>query len=187
MEKRTKDVRKTADRPASLLRTARVSIILMVLAGSMIAAGVYLRTRPEWTLRGDIRDYNRGVLTCQQMLWGPLVSSEESLISVYPHVIENAGARFTKVAEESKDKKLRSLALYNLGTLTGRAAFFRQQLAGIDLGDAIAKLTDAIRNDPDNEDAKYNKELLERVLTRKGNPKAGPGAGYSPGAVNKGF
>ena len=187
MKKRTKDGRKTADRPASLLGTAWISVLLLVLAGSMIAAGVYLKIRPEWTLRGDIREYNRGVLACQQMLWGPLVSSEESLLSVYPHVIENAGGRFAKAAEESKDKKLRSLALYNLGSLTGRAAFFRQQLPGIDLGDAIAKLTDAIRYDPDNEDAKYNKELLERLLTRKGNPKAGPGAGYSPGAVNKGF
>ena len=187
MEKKTKDVRNTAERPASLLRKAGVSILLLVLAGSMIAAGAYLKTRPEWTLRGDIRDYNSGVLTCQQMLWGPLVSSEESLLSVYPHVIENAGGRFAKVAGESKDKKLLSLALYNLGTLTGRAAFFHQPLPGIDLGDAIAKLTDAIRYDPDNEDAKYNKELLERLLTRKGNPKAGPGAGYSPGAVNKGF
>jgi hypothetical protein len=187
MDKRIKDVRKTASPPASFLRTAWLSILLLVVAGAMVAAGVYLRTRPEWTLRGDIRDYNMGVLTCRQMLWGPLVSSEESLLSVYPHVIENAGGRFAKVAEESRDRKLRSLALYNLGTLTGRAAFFHQQLPGIDLGDAIAKLTDAIRNDPDNEDAKYNKELLERVLTRKGNTKAGPGAGYSPGAVNKGF
>jgi hypothetical protein len=61
MEKRTKDARKTAGRPASLLRTAWVSILLLVAAGSMIAAGVYLRIRPEWTLRGDIREYNRGV------------------------------------------------------------------------------------------------------------------------------
>jgi hypothetical protein len=187
MEKTTKEVRGTSRRPASLVRIAWVSILLLVLGGLMIGAGFYLKSRPDWTLRTDIREYNRGVVTCQEMLWGPLVSSEESLLSVYPHVIENAGGRFAKVGAESQDKKLRSLALYNLGTLTGRAAFFKEQLPGIDLGDAIAKLTDAIRSDPDNEEAKYNKELLERVLTRKGIPKGGPGEGYSPGAVNKGF
>jgi hypothetical protein len=187
VEKTVKEVRKTVSRPTSLARTAWVSLLLFVLAGLMIAAGVYLKSRPEWTLRTDIREYNRGVTTCQEMLWGPLVSSEESLLSVYPHVIEKAGGRFAKAGAESTDKKLRSLALYNLGTLTGRAAFFQQPLPGIDLGDAIAKLTDAIRNDPDNEDAKFNKELLEKVLTRKGIPKAGPGPGYSPGVVHKGF
>ena len=187
MEKMAKEVGKTVSQTTSLLRIAWTSTLLLAVAGLMIAAGVYLRARPEWTLRPDIRDYNRGVATCQEMLWGPLVSTEESLLSVYPHVIEKAGGSFAKAGAESTDKKLRSLALYNLGTLTGRAAFFHRQLPGIDLGDAIAKLTDALRNDPNNEDAKFNKELLERVLTRKGTPKAGPGAGYSPGAVSKGF
>lgn len=186
MEKVAKVVKKTAG-PASFSSIAWVSILLLLLGGLMIGSGVYLRSRPDWTLRTDVKEYNGGVLTCQQMLWGPLVSTEESLLSVYPHVLENAGGRFAKVGSESTDKKLRSLALYNLGTLTGRAAFFRQQLPGIELGDAIAKLTDAIRSDPSNEDAKFNEELLERVLTRKGTPKAGPGAGYSPGAVYKGF
>lgn len=187
MDKVTKDVRTVRRLPASLLRIAWVNIILLVLAGLLIGSGVYLKSRPEWTLRTDIREYNRGVLTCQQMLWGPLVSTEDELLSVYPHVIEKAGGDFTKVGAESTDKKLRSLAFYNLGTLIGRAAFFRQQLPGIDFGDAIAKLTDAVRDDPNNEDAKFNKELLERVLVKKGTPKAGPGLGYSPGVVQKGF
>jgi hypothetical protein len=179
--------RTPVNHPTSFLRRAWGSILLLILAGLMVTAGLYLKSRPEWTFRSDVQEYNRAVQTCQEMLWGPLVSSEASLLSVYPHVMENAGGRFARVGAESSDRRLRSLAFYNLGTLTGRAVFFRQQPPGIDLGDAIAKLSDAIRNDPDNEDAKFNRELLERLLTRRGEPKAGPGAGYSPGAVNKGF
>jgi len=111
------------------------------------------------------------------MLWGPLVATEEALLSVYPHVIETAGGHFVKAAAGSNDRELRSLAFYYLGTLTGRAAFFQQLLPGIDLGDAIYKLTDALWDDPNNEDAKFNKELLEMVLDRKEITEAGPGLG----------
>ena len=187
MEYATKDVRTKRSLLASLLKAAWVNIVLLVLAGLLVGSGTYLKDWTEWTLRTDVREYNKGVEICQQLLWGPLVSTEAELLSVYPHVIEKAGGNFAKVGAESSDKKLRSLAFYNLGTLTGRAAFFRQQLPNIDFGDAIAKLTDAIRDDPNNEDAKFNKELLEKVLVRKGSTKAGPGLGYSPGVIQKGF
>jgi hypothetical protein len=187
MEKVRKGVKKTLALGASLVKKAWVNIVLFLLAGVIIGSGVYLRSRPEWTLRTDIREYNRGVSAYQEILWGPLVSSEESLLSVYPHAIEYAGGRFERAGSESTDKKLKSLAFYNLGTLIGRVAFFRQQLPGIDVGVALTKLAEAIRNDPHNEDAKFNKELLDRVLERKKEGTAGPGPGYSPGVVDKGY
>lgn len=187
MEKARKGVKKTLALGASLVRKAWVSIVLFLLSGIIIGSGVYLRSQREWTLRTDIREYNRGVSAYQEKLWAPLVSSEEALLSVYPHVIEYAGGRFEKAGSESTDKKLKSLASYNLGTLIGRAAFFSQRLPGIEMVEAIMNLRQAIRNDPDNEDAKFNLELLERVLEGKEEGAAGPGPGYSPGAVDKGY
>ena len=145
------------------------------------------RSQREWTLRSDIAQYNRGVAAYQEILWGPLVSSEETLLSVYPHAIEYAGGRFERAGSESTDKRLKSLAFYNVGTLIGRVAFFRQRLPGIDVAVALTKLAEAIRNDPNNEDAKFNRELLERMLEKKEIGAAGPGPGYSPGAVYKGY
>jgi len=187
MAKVRKRVKKPLSLRASFLRKAWVNVILFLLAGGVIGLGVYLRSKPEWTLRTDIREYNRGVSAYQELLWAPLVASEESLLSVYPHVVERAGERFENAGSESKDKKLRSLASYNLGTLIGRVAFFGQPVPGVQVAEALAELAEAIRDDPHNEDAKFNLELLERVLERKGEEAAGPGPGYSPGSVYKGY
>jgi hypothetical protein len=174
---------------ASFARKAWVDIVIFLLAGVLIGSGVYVRSQREWTLSTDIGQYNRGVSAYQELLWAPLVSSEESLLSVYPHVIEKAGESFDKASSESRDQKLKSLASYNSGTLLARTAFLSQQLpdtASYIVG-ALSKLGEAIRNDPHNEDAKFNLELLERVLERKEVEAAGPGPGYSPGAVYKGY
>jgi hypothetical protein len=187
MGKVRKWVKKTSG--ASLVGRIWVDIALFLLAGVIIGLGVYLWSQPEWILRTDIKEYNQGVFHYQEKLWAPLVSSEEMLISVYPHVIEYAGGRFEKAGLESTDKKLKSLASYNLGTLLGRTAFLSQRLPGTEsyLVGAITNLGEAIRNDPHNEDAKFNLELLERVLEGKEEEAAGPGPGYSPGAVYTGY
>lgn len=198
MEKVRKGVKKPLALGASLVRKAWVDIALFLLAGVIIGSGVYVRdiignkgsrSQPEWTPRTDIREYNLGVFYYQEKLWAPLVSSEEMLLSVYPHVIEYSGGRFEKAGLESTDKKLKSLASYNLGTLLGRVAFFSQRLPGIEYNmvGAITNLRQAIRNDPNNEDAKFNLELLERVLGEKEEGSAAPGPGYSPGVVDKGY
>jgi hypothetical protein len=186
-----KQVRRGAKRilavGAFAARNAGANIVLLVLAGVMIGFGFYFKSRPAWATRSDIREYNAGVTTYQNLLWGPLVSTEESLISVYPHVIERAGGSFDSANSQSTDKELKSLACYNLGTLIGRAAFFSVQLPGIDLGESLTKLGEAIRDNPNNEDAKYNYELLERRIERKKEGQAGPGPGYGAGIFNKGY
>lgn len=168
-------------------RRAWVSLIILLVAAGIIGTGVYLRFQPDWTLRDDIRQYNRAVATYQELLWAPLVASEQSLLTVYPHVVENAGGRFERAGSASTDSKLKSLATYNLGTMIGRAAFFSQPLPGVEVPEALTKLSEAIRYDPDNEDAKFNLELMERMMERKEEEAAGPGEGYSPGSVYKGF
>lgn len=175
----------------SLVKKARVSIILFLLAGIIIGLGVYLRSQPEWTLRTEIREYNQGVsdyhIPPSKESVGPPLFSSKPLPSVYP--IERARAHFEKACSESTDKKFKSIAFYNLGTMVGRLAFDERLLSTrrIEMAEAISKLAEAIRNDPNNKDAKFNKELLDRVQTKEGKEKGGPGPGYSPGAVQKGF
>lgn len=189
----------------ALARKSWVNIISFVLAGIMIGSGVYVRSRPEWTLRADIRAYNQGVSTYQLLLWEPLfsetlpaprlfpsetppspsLSSEEMVLSVYPHVVEKAGVHFEKARLKSSDKKLKSLAFYNLGTMFGRLALGEGRLT--DMAGAITKLRQAIRYDPNNEDAKFNLELLERAVGVEAKERGGPGGGYAPGAVDKGY
>lgn len=207
-------VRKRANRipalGASMVRKAWVDIALFLLAGVIIGSGVYLRTQPERTTRTDLREYNKGTSTCQLLLWEPLfspetlpslsdsseetppsppLSSEEMILSVYPHVIEKAGPYFEKAASDGADKKLKSLALYNLGTMLGRLALAEglPSARRSDMTQALTKLGEAIRNDPNNEDAKFNLELLERAVGVEEKPKGSAGPGYSPGAVDEGY
>jgi len=57
----------------------------------------------------------------------------------------------------------------------------------IELAHAITSLGEAVRSDPDNEDAKYNLELFEKAAQIQGDKEGAPEEGYSPGAVEKGY
>jgi len=195
---------KVLARGVSLVGKVWIDLVLLLLAGVTFGFGVYVSSRPEWTLRADITAYNQGVSTYQSLLWRPLfsealpaprlfpsetapspsLSPEEMILSVYPHVVEKAGVQFEK-AGSSGDKELKSLAFYNLGTMFGRLALGEGRLN--DMAEAITKLRQAIRDDPDNEDAKFNLELLERAVGVEPEERAGPGGGYAPGAVEKGY
>lgn len=188
MEKARKGVKRILALIASLVRTAGVNIILFFLAGVIISSGVYLRSQPEWIKRTDVREYNQGVSAVPSSfeVKGPLIVSPETLPSGYP--IERARAYFEKAGLESTDKKLKSLAFYNFGTMTGRRAFYERLPSTrlIKMAEAITMLAEAIRNDPNNEDAKFNRELLERVVYKEETEQeAPPGGGYSPGTVDK--
>jgi hypothetical protein len=89
----------------------------------------------------------------------------------------------------STDKKIKSLAYYNFGTLVGREAYALRLAVPprIEMAEGIRKLGEALRADPNNEDAKFNLELMERVAEKQGAQQGGPGPGYSPGAVEKGY
>ena len=182
---------KKAAARGSFLKRARVDILLFLLAGILVGSGVYLKSHPEWTVRTDIRAYNEGVAAYRvppsKEGVGPALYSKEGLPSVYP--IERARAHFEKACAETTDKKLKSIAFYNLGTMVGRLAFDERLLSTqrIEMSEAISKLAEAMRNDPENEDAKFNRELLDRVQSKQGKERGAPGPGYSPGAVQKGF
>lgn len=189
MAKESREARLPGLPIASFLRKFWIDIVMFLVAGVLIGSGIYARLQDEWTLRPDIKEYNQGVLSYEELLWAPLVSSEESLLSVYPHAIERAGGSFDKASSESKDRELVSLASYNSGTLLGRTAFLSQPLPNTNsyVVMALTKLGDAVRNDPHNEDAKFNLELLEKVLETNEVEGAGAGPGYSPGAIYKGY
>ncbi len=157
----------------------KTSLFLFLGAGILIAGGAYLKSHPEWSLRTDIQDYNLGVSAY----------FEPPTPEVKP--VEKAAPYFEKAASESEDKRVKSLALYNLGTMIGKEAFEARGLtttfrAG-EIVTAVRDLAGAVRNDPHNEEAKFNLELLERMLGSEVRKEAGPGPGYSPGEVDIDF
>ncbi len=191
MREKGKEEKKGTSSGTSLLKRAKFNIFLFLLAGILIGSGVYVKFHPEWMVRTDIREFNQGVadyhVPPSKGPGGPPLFSSKPLPSVYP--IERVRVHFEKVCSETSDKKLKSLAFYNLGTIVGRLAY-DERLVGtrrIEMAEAISKLAEALRNDPNNEDAKFNKELLDRVKATEGKERGAPGPGYSPGAVQKGF
>jgi hypothetical protein len=127
----------------------------------IIGFGVYLSFQPEWAKRADIKLYNQGVSA--SLLPAELLPATNDRPSEYP--IIRAAAYFQQAASESTDNRLKALAFYNLGTLMGSDAL--SALSGSTpsfvLPDAINKLAEAVRLNPDNEDAKYNLELFEAL------------------------
>jgi hypothetical protein len=174
---------------AAVARRAWLGTSLIVLAGLAIACGFYFRSQPKWIVPPAVRSYNQG-LAAYHLPPGLLQASEERP-SEYP--IERATAYLRQAASESTDQKLRSLALYNLGTLIAREAYASSfgfgllEAPRVEMNEAILWLAEATRLDPDNEDAKYNLEVLDRTGADQGQEEGAPGPGYSPGAVDKGY
>lgn len=150
---------------------------LLVLAVISIGTGSYLKTDPAWMHQTYYDYYNQGILARSE---------------------EKAANDFAFIANNSKDPWLRSLALAQVGTITGKQAFderltaeSRYQIARY----SIEILKEAVVNNPDNEEAKYNLELLlsrlpdlEQEAEEEGNgeePNQQPG--YSHGGENRGY
>lgn len=189
MDKTSTRARRILVQAASLLRKAWVSTVLIVLAGLMIASGFYIKSQPKWIVRPTIRAYNQGVAAYRSPP-GLLPASEERPPE-WP--IQRAAEYFKEAASEGTDKKLRSWALYNLGTVSAREAYASTLAFGlvgtprVEMSEAILWLAEAIRLNPANEDAKYNLEVLDKVRALEGEDQGAPGPGYSPGAVDRGF
>lgn len=157
-------------------------ILLSVLTIVFIGAGLYFNTEPEWTKKTFPDHYNKGV---SDYLEGRG---------------EEAYGQFGHVASLSDDPKLKSLAFYNAGTMLGEVvadrslpAYLRFQVAQF----AIESLEEALRNNPNDEEAKYNLEFIRNILPKllikiqqeeeDGAGKPQPGPGYSPGEEDKGY
>ena len=195
MEKVRKKEKKILVMGASLVRRAWLNIILFLLAVAMIISGVYLGSQTHWVKRADINWYNEGLLVYS--LPAELLPETDDRPEEYPVV--RAAAYFQEAALESTDDGFKALALYNLGTLMGKdtLTIVSGGTARFAVAEAINKLAESVRIDPDNEDAKYNLELLEELqsmLTPATPPVIVPvsgflggGSGYSGGAVHKGY
>jgi hypothetical protein len=197
MEKVRRVVKRILVVRASLLRKAWVNIILFLLAGAMIVSGIYLSSQTGGTKRADIKWYNQGVAAYNATEYWIPPENEDLIDPKFP--LENllrAAAYFQQAASESTDNSLKTLALYNLGTLIGRDYLVFMEARSPELGMAtgISKLAEAIRIDPNNEDAKYNLELLEKVqesIAQQGEITSGlgyiGGAAIYVGAEDKGY
>jgi hypothetical protein len=194
MEKIIKEQEEVSVVRASLGRKTGLNIALFLLAVVIIVFGVYLSFQPEWAKRADIKLYNQGVSSL--LLPAELLPATGDRPSEYP--IIRAAAYFQQAASESTDNRLKALALYNLGTLMGKDAL--SALSGSPpsfvLADAIDKLTEVVRLNPDNEDAKYNLELFkalqfestrEQWLSDALLAMLTPAPGFFLGGTDKGF
>lgn len=180
--------RRSLAQAGSYVRKAWLSGLLILLGGLLIVAGFYAKSQPKWMVKSTLRAYNQGV-DVYHLPPGLLPASDERP-SEWP--IQRARAYWEQAAGD-KDEELRALAFYNLGTFLAREAYASSLAYGlldsprVDMTEAILRLREAIRLDPDNEDAKYNLEVCDRVANVEGEKEGGPGPGYSPGAVEKGY
>ncbi len=169
-------------------RKAWLSGLLIFLGVLLLAAGFFANSQPAWKVKPTVRAYNMGIDAYHEPP-GLLPASDERP-SEYP--IERARAYWEQASQDT-DEGLRALAFYNLGTFLAREAYASSLAFGlldsprVDMNEAIVRLSEAIRLDPDNESAKYNLEVLDRMASVKGEQEGGPGEGYSPGAIEKGY
>jgi hypothetical protein len=196
MEKTKKGEGKVLFIDAFLVRKAGLNIALFVLAILMIGMGIYLFSGPDWAQRNDIKLYNQGVTTYD--LPAELLPATDNRPSEYP--IVRAVAYYQEVVTESTDDELRAIAFYNLGTIMGdnAASVIRNATPSFGIAEAYARLIEAVRLDPSNENAKYNLELCEKIQAILTPAKAqiivpsktgyiGGSSGFSSGLAHKGY
>jgi len=193
METEKKTIRTLPSGWASLIRAAWVNLVVIVLAALCAGFGFYLRARPDWAKRADIREYNLG-----RSAYNDVVLPRGA------NATEKASAHFEKAILQTPDPKIKALALCNLGTMNGKLAFDAvrsikqtyavRRLKGVESDEnllmarqeikkALRNLAEAVRIDPSLEDAKFNLELLE---TERGEGEV-RGSRFSPGQVDKGY
>ncbi len=186
MQKASKPVRKNLISRIPWLKEVWANVILLLLALALIGVAVTSSISPDLATRDDIELYNKGVIA-NNAPPGRLPAAD-GRPAEYP--IERANAYYLQAASKTTDDKLKSVALYNRGTQIGRDAYGLSIMGyppPIELAHAITSLGEAVRSDPDNEDAKYNLELFEKAAQIQGDKEGAPEEGYSPGAVEKGY
>lgn len=193
MDPKNKGAQKIKSRQIPFIRRSWLNIVLLVLAALSITAGTYLGTRPDWTKRSDIQEYNLGISNYKE------IPTRQGA-----GITEKAVAHFEKALIQSNDQKVKALALCNIGTVNGKLAlgairniqeaYAVRRIKGVEndenlliarqeIRKAIQKLAEAVRIDPTLEDAKFNLELLEQQ--RGEGAVIGPR--YSSGQVDKGY
>lgn len=195
MEKMREGRNKAIVTTASLLRKGWLNIILFIVAVIIIGVGAYLGSQTHLAKRSDVNWYNQGVSIYN--LPEELLPTTDDRPSEYPNI--RAAVYLQQAILESKDDNIKALAHYNLGTLMGKdaLAIVSGHTPRFSLTEAISNLAEATRINPSNENAKYNLELIQKVqsiLTPQSPPIivpvagfSGGGAGYSGGAVHKGY
>jgi tetratricopeptide (TPR) repeat protein len=162
----------------SFRRRGIINAIMFVTALVIAIIGINLIYADSY--RSDLLLYNKGVavyneaeLIPEDVFKSPPKFPEENII--------DAAAYFQQSEAISNNNEIKSLALYNIATMIGRdyVLFSYERLSGIGLEDAISYLKEAIRLDPDNEDAKYNLEYLERIQIERQESSGGVGSGGS--------
>ena len=170
------------------IRKKLAGIVLLISAIILISFGFYTHLHPDWTLNPDIRAYNLGSFYYTVPPGSLPAIPSESRPEEWP--IERAAAYWAKAASMTTDSHLKSLALYNVGALIARESYAGSLSSGtaqVEMATGITNLKESLRIDPDNEDAKYDLELLERVAKIQSVEQGAPGEGFSPGAEEEGF
>jgi hypothetical protein len=170
------------------LRRKWTSIAFLISAGILISLGFYIQHHPDWTLNSDIRAYNLGSFYYTVPPGSLPAIPSEGRPEEWP--IERAAAYWSKAASITRDNYLKSLALYNVGALIARESYASSLSSGtaqVEMAMGIANLKEALRIDPNNDDAQYDLELLEKMAKIQSLEEGAPGEGFSSGAIEEGF
>ncbi|MDD4924212.1 MAG: hypothetical protein PHF74_05190 [Dehalococcoidales bacterium] len=180
----------------SFVKKAWISLLLIVVAVVMVGIGVYFNSHSYWANKTDVSLFNAGM---EAYSAGDQVLPTDGDRPEEQAVIR-AVAYLQQAYSETDDANLGALAQYNTGTIMGFEGL--KILDGSTplfvIKEAIAKLAEAIRLDPNNEAAKYNLELLEKVqsilepvggipVTETAVGSLGGLSGYSSGVIYKGY
>jgi hypothetical protein len=176
-------------------RKAWIHIGLIIVAVIVLVCGCFVNSASNPANRTDIRLYNQAVETYN--LPAELLPATDERPSEYP--IVRAVAYFEQAYAKSNDDTVKALILYNMGTLMGKdgLTYITGNTPFFSIAEGISKLEESIRLDSNNENAKYNLELLEKALAilepggeavgDKVTGTMGGMAGYASGAVYKGY
>ncbi len=196
MKKATRKETNLTGNMVSFVKKAWVSLLLIVIAVVMVGVGVYFNSNSYWANKTDVSLFNAGMEAYSAS--GQLLPASGDRLE--EQAVIRAVAYLQQAYSESNNKNLRALAQYNTGTIMGF-----EGLKVLDastplfvIKEAIAKLAEAVRLDPDNEAAKYNLELLEKVqsilepvggipVTETAVGSLGGLSGYSSGVIYKGY
>ncbi len=142
-------------------RNSIANVIIFIIALIFILIGVVLSLWGGKTNSKDIQLYNRAIEIYEEQDY---VMATSTAPASYPlENLSEAISNFQQAASITEDNKLKSLALYNIGTAIGWdfIIFSEDRSDEFGLEMAISLLREAVWLDPENEDAKYNLEYLE--------------------------
>ena len=180
----------------SFIRKAWVSLLLIIVAIVMVALGIYFNSNSYWANKADVSLFNQAIAAYNA---GDTLLPATADRPEEPSVMR-AVAYLQQAYTDSTDESLRAIAVYDIGTLMGLESLgiLGDKTPLFVFSEAIGKLSEAVRLNPDNEAAKYNLELLEKVqailqppggaaVSEKAVGSMGGLAGYASGVIYKGY